>query len=104
MTTLTLYHGTPSENYDSIVEAGSLNGPVYLSPSFATACEYAANNSPDYVVFEVLVDYSDLNYDSEFVVDHCVDASLAAGSVFIDGDVDISKSKVSVFEDFEEVE
>lgn len=104
MSTITLYHGTPKFNYNSIIAEGELSGPVYLTPRKELAEDYAANNSADYVVFEIEVDRGLLNYDAEFVNEYCVEASLEAGSVYVDGPVSISNAKVTFYEDYEEVE
>lgn len=104
MSTITLYNGTPKFNYSSIVADGALSGPVYLTPRKELAEDYAANNSADYVVFEIEIDRDLLNYDAEFVSEHCVDASMDAGSVYVDGDVSISNARVTFYEDYEECE
>lgn len=104
MSTITLYHGTTKENFESIIADGVLCGPVYLTPNKSTAEDYAANNSPDYMVFEVKVCFDDLNYDDEFVSEGCVYASLEAGSVYVDGNVSIKDAKVTKYEDYEEIE
>lgn len=103
MSTVTLYHGTPKSAYEEIIADGFLIGPVYLTPNKNTAEEYAANNSPDYVVFEVEIEYSELNIDREFVSEHSIEASLEAGSVFVNGNVGIEGAIITIFENYCEV-
>lgn len=104
MSTITLYHGTPKFNYSAIMTNGELSGPGYLTPRKELAEDYSANNSTDYVVFEIEVDRDLLNYDAEFVNKHCVEASLEAGSVYVGGSVSITNAKATFYEDYEEVE
>lgn len=103
MTSVKLYHGTPMSQFEEIKEDGFLFGPVYLTPCKKAAEDYAANNSPDFVVIEVEVDYSLLNADSEFVSEYCVDSSLEAGSVYVEGNVSIENAEVYFYEDYSEV-
>lgn len=106
MKTVTLYHGTTLENGKSILNDGVINGPVYMSPSIKTAEDYAANNSSDYMIFELEIAFDELEYDAEFIngdTDDLVQESLDAGSVFVDGDVSIENAQVKTFIDYEEV-
>jgi len=103
MATIKLFHGTPLEQYEEIKNDGFLCGPVYLTPCKKTAEDYAANNSPDFVVIEVEVRFDDLRADSEFVSEYCVQSSLDAGSVYVDGNVSIKKADVTFYEDYSEV-
>lgn len=104
MSTVILYHGTPKFNYNAIIADGELSGPVYLTPRKELAEDYAANNSADYVVFEIKVDRDLLNYDAEFVNEQCVEASLEAGSVYVDEAVSVKNARVTFYENYEEVE
>ncbi len=103
-----MYHGTTKEAFEQIKNDGILNAPVYLTPDFDTAADYAANNSADYVVITVDVDESLFCADNEFISgDDClnpVEASLESGSVFIDSEVAIDGATFAFFEDYEEIE
>jgi len=103
---ITLYHGTTKENAELIKQSGKLSAPVYMTPNFDTAEEYAANNSPDYVVIELYVDESDLTYDSEFCGNESdlIQESLENGSVVSEVDLDITNCDFKYFEDYELVE
>lgn len=104
MTKITLYHGTTESNARSIISDGCINGRVYLTPNKATAEDYAANNSSNYVVFEVVVDYCDLQYDDEFIngeTDDWVSESLNAGSVYVDHAISVKDFPMSKYVDYE---
>ena len=60
---MTMYHGTTKENYSIIKETNILNAPVYLTPNKETAVDYAANNSANFIVFEIDVNKSDFIAD-----------------------------------------
>lgn len=104
-----MFHSTSLANYQSIINCGSLSGPVYLATTKELAADYGSNNGPDFVVIELCVDGSELCADMEFVkgemsVEDAVEESLSNGSCFIDGDVSIAGHTVYEYEDFEEVE
>ena len=104
MSTVTLFHGTTKENYEMIKKDGFLHAPVYMTPNKTTAEDYAANNSANYAVFEVDVEYSELEYDSECVCSHSVEESLDAGSVYVDRNVCIARAIVTHYNDYCETE
>ena len=97
-----LYHGTTKENSTKIEEAGVLNSPVYLTPNKETAGDYAANNSENYVVYEIEIDFEELKYDAEFVNEADVVNSLDAGSVWVDRNVSIVNCEKTEYCDYEE--
>jgi len=104
---MTMYHGTTKTAYELIKENNVLNAPVYLTPNKQTAENYAANNSADYIVIEIEVDESLFQADREFVSgmeENWLEESLNNGSIYIDSDISIDNAKITVYEDYEELD
>ena len=104
---MTMYHGTTKDNYKIIQKTNILNAPVFLTPEKRIAVEYAANNAADFVIIEVEVDETLFQADREFVSGLSEDwlkESLGNGSVYIDSEMGIESAKITVFQDYEEVE
>lgn len=102
---MTMYHGTTKANYEMIKIDGYLIAPVYLTPMKRTAEDYAGNNSSDFIVFEINIDEKLFMADDEFCKENfTVEESLNNGSIYIDSNIDISKSNITKYEDYEEIE
>lgn len=54
-----LFHGTTAENADAIKSCGFINGPVFMTPNYSTAADYAGDGE----VIEVTVDNDELMID-----------------------------------------
>lgn len=104
---MTMYHGTTKTAYEEIKKTNILNGPVYLSPIKQTAVDYASNNSADFIVIEIEVDESLFQADREFVSgfeNDWLEESLNNGSIYIDANISIDNAKITVYEDYEELD
>ncbi len=102
-----MYHGTTKTAYEEIKKNNILNAPVYLTPDKQTAIDYAANNSTDFAVIEIEVDESLFQADNEFVSgweEDRLKESLNNGSIRIDSDLLIDGAKITLYEDYEELE
>ena len=104
---MTMYHGTTKTAFIEIGKTNILNAPVYLTPKKQIAEDYAANNSADYIVIEIEVDESLFQADREFVSgleENWLEESLDNGSIYIDSNISIDNAKITVYEDYEELD
>jgi len=104
---MTMYHGTTKTAFSEIGKTNILNAPVYLTPKKQIAEDYAANNSADYIVIEIEVDESLFQADREFVSgleENWLEESLDNGSIYIDSNISIDNAKITVYEDYEELD
>lgn len=75
-----LYHGTTAENYEAIIAAGIIHGPVYMTADRNIAEEYAGDGE----VVEVYVDASSLLIDLDMPGGKLIDADTASEYLGLD--------------------